>query len=66
MATQGIQDSEVASAAAPDIGQGVRVTWSRLPGADNRPLDLATGQTEVMVTVTATTRRVPLYLRDFP
>ena len=62
LATQGILDSEVASAAAPDIGPGVRVAWSGLRGVGGRSVDLGTGQAEVTVTVTATTRRIPVYL----
>jgi hypothetical protein len=62
LATQGILDSEVASAAAPDIGQGIRVRWSDLRGAGHRPLDLGTGHAVVTVTVTSTTQRVPLSL----
>ena len=62
LATQGILDSEIASAAAPDSGPGVRITWSELRGAGNRPLDLRTGRAEVTVTATATTRKIPVYL----
>ena len=62
MATQEILDSEVASAAAPDMNQGVRVAWSGLQGAGAKPLDLATGHAEVTLMVAATTRKVPLYL----
>jgi hypothetical protein len=62
LATQGLLDSEVAKAAAHDIGRGVRVTWSGLPGAGGPAPNLGSGQSEVTVTVTATTRRVPVHL----
>lgn len=62
LATQGVLNSEVARAAAPDSGLGVRFAWSGLQGADGKPLDLRTGQAEVTVTATATTRKIPVYL----
>jgi hypothetical protein len=61
-AKQKILDDKVASAAAPDNGQGVRVAWSGLPGTGGKPLDLSAGHANVTVTVTAATHRVPLYL----
>ncbi len=62
LATQGILDEEVSRAAAPDIGPGVRIAWSGPRVAGGKPLDLRTGQAEVTVTATATTRRIPVYL----
>jgi hypothetical protein len=62
LATQGILDKEVASAAAPDAGRGVQVTWGRLSGTGGRPLDMSTGRAEVAVTLTAMTQDVPLYI----
>ncbi len=57
---QQLLNTEVTSAAAPDVGKGVRVSWSGLPA---RPLDMtSSGQMDVKVTLTATTQRVPLYL----
>lgn len=64
LATQGILDSEVAKAAAPDIGKGFQVAWSGLRGAGAKPLNLGTGQAEVTLTVRATTQKVPLYLSE--
>jgi hypothetical protein len=62
--TQDLLNSEVAAAAAADSGKGVQVSWSGLPGTDGRePLDLrSAGHMDVKVTLTATTRRVPLYV----
>jgi hypothetical protein len=59
-----LMDSEIARAAAPDIGKGVRVSWSGLPGTGGGgPLNLTSaGHADVEVTLTATTQRVPLYL----
>jgi len=57
-----ILDSKVVSAASPDNGRGVQVSWGGLPGAGGPPLDLKTGHADVTVTVTARTHRVPLYL----
>jgi hypothetical protein len=62
MAKQNIVDSKVAVAAAPDSGQGVRVSWGGLRGIHGKPVDLAAGHADVMVTVTATTQHVPLHL----
>lgn len=62
LATQGVLDSEVAKAAAPDGGAGIRVASSGLREADGEPVDLATGQAEITVTATATTRKIPVYL----
>jgi hypothetical protein len=61
---QELLDSEIAATAAQDSGKGVQVSWSGLPGTDGRaPLNLTSaGQMNVKVTLTATTRRVPLYL----
>jgi len=61
-AGQDILDREVADAAGRDSGRGVRVTWHGLPGSGT-PLDLTSpGQLNVRVTITALTRRIPLYL----
>jgi von Willebrand factor type A domain len=61
-AGQDVLDREVAAAAAPDSGRGVRITWSGLPGS-GAPLDLRSpGHLDVRVTITAITQRVPLYL----
>jgi hypothetical protein len=63
---QGLLDRQVAAAAEPDHGKGVRVSWSGLPGRGGRgPLNLTSaGQLDAEVTLTAATRRVPLYLTD--
>jgi len=57
-----ILDSKVVSAASPDNGRGVQVSWGGLPGTGGTPLDLEAGHADVTVTVTARTHRVPLYL----
>jgi Mg-chelatase subunit ChlD len=63
LAQQRIRDEKVASAAQPDSGRGVRVTWDKLPGADGMSaLSLASGHASARVTLTATTLRVPLTL----
>ncbi len=57
---QQLLDSEVATAAAPDSGKGVQVSWSGLP---RHALDMTSaGHLDATVTLTATTQRVPLYL----
>ncbi|HLK72993.1 MAG TPA: vWA domain-containing protein [Streptosporangiaceae bacterium] len=59
-----ILNQEVADAAAPDSGRGVRTTWSGLP-ASGMPLDLrSAGHLDVRVTITALTKRIPLYLTN--
>lgn len=58
---QGILASRVASAVQPDSGRGVQVTWGSLPGQQGMPpLNLAEGHTALRMTLTATTRRIPL------
>lgn len=62
---QQLLDSEIASAAAQDSGKGVQVAWTGLPGSSGRPLNLTSaGHMDAEVTLTATTRHVPLYLTD--
>jgi hypothetical protein len=58
---------EVSQAVAPDNGQGVRVTWSGLPGTGTGtgagPLDLTEpGRRTVQVTFTSLASKVPLYV----
>jgi hypothetical protein len=61
-AGQDIVDRDVASAAAPDSGKGVAVTWSGLPGPHGQ-LDMTkAGQLTVTVRLRARTTKVPLYL----
>jgi Mg-chelatase subunit ChlD len=64
MPGQQLLDSEIASAAAQDSGKDVQVAWSGLPGSNGSgPLNLTSaGNMDAEVTLTATTRRVPLYL----
>ena len=62
VAQQNILDSKIANAAGPDSHQGVRVAWSGLPGTDGKPLNLSPGHAAVRLTLTATTRRIPLDL----
>lgn len=65
LADQQIYDSKIADAARSDIGRGVRVTWSGLPGTSGGPpLSLASGQCTVLLTLTSTTQRVPLAVGD--
>ena len=61
-AGQRVLNSEVAQAVTADSHQGVRVTWSGLPGPD-LPLDLTSpGHLDVGITLTNTAHHVPLYL----
>jgi hypothetical protein len=61
--TQDVQNTKIESAAAPDSGAGVQVTWSGLPGSPGKPADLGKpGHADVKVTLQARTRRVPLCL----
>jgi hypothetical protein len=61
LAQQEVYDSKVTSAAQPDNGRGIHVTWSGLPGTGGAPpLSLSAGQCTVWVKLTATTQRIPL------
>ncbi len=61
LASGRIMDSRVASAAGPDSGRGVRVTWVGLPGSVGASaLDLGAGHAEVKVKLTSTTSLIPL------
>jgi von Willebrand factor type A domain len=63
-AEHGIEASRVTSAARPDIGHGVAVSWDNLPGTSGLPpLNLAAGRAQVLVTLRSTTRRVELRVR---
>lgn len=58
-----ILDGKVASAAAPDNGAGVQVTWHGLPSARNSRLDFRTpGHLDATLTLTARTSKIPLYV----
>jgi hypothetical protein len=58
--TPKILQSKVASAAAPDSGKGVQVTWSGLPASS---LDFRKpGHADARLTLRALTTKVPLYL----
>jgi Mg-chelatase subunit ChlD len=63
LARTDILQQKVRTAAQLDSGRGVRVSWDGVPGAAGaRPLDLTSGQAQAQVTLTATTRRIPLYV----
>lgn len=60
-----IQSSRIAVGAAPDSGRGVQVTWqgpASSIGAGR--LNLPSGQADLSVRLTATTRRIPLHVRN--
>ena len=58
-----ILDSKVASAAAPDSGAGVQVSWRGLPSTAAGPLDFRRADSlSATVTLTARTSKIPLYL----
>ena len=60
-----IQSSRIAVAATPDSGRGVQVTWNGPAGSNGaRRLNLPSGQADLSVRLTATTRRIPLHVRD--
>ena len=61
--TEGVQDTKITKAVSADSGAGIRVTWGNVPGSQGMPLDLgAQGNADVVVTVRAQTRQVPLCL----
>ena len=61
LAQQKIRNRRVASAVKPDIGRGVRISWSSLPGNGGAgSLNLGAGWADAQVRLTATTKRVPL------
>lgn len=63
--TQDVLKSRVAVAAGPDSGQGVKVTWSGPTTAGGRLLlDLPSGGANLSVSLTCSTRRVPLRVDD--
>jgi hypothetical protein len=60
-AQQKILNSRVAVAAAPDSGHGVKVSWGGTGASDGTvQLNPSTGNAQLSVRFTATTRRVPL------
>lgn len=60
-----VQDSRIAVASAPDSGRGVQVTWNKPATSDGGlRLDLPRGQANLSVRLTASTRHIPLHVRD--